>query len=283
MRSVFHLRVEVIAVRRFLLVIAIILCSPVAVLSLESPGSELSKVGIHATLGTKLDLSLPFTDSDGKAVTLRELVPKNRPAVIIPAYYDCPRLCGMLQSGVSELLNKIELNLGPDFTVISASFNPEDTVAKAAERAKQFRTSLTKSGIDTNAWHFLIGSQSSIDGLMQRLGFEYQKDDGEYAHTAAIFMVTPNGELSQYLAGITFDPSTARYALVEASQGNIGTALDQVFLFCFRYDHLQGKYLWAAFSVMRLGGFLTLSFLAFLIYRLWYGERRSRGAIEAGR
>ena len=95
-------------------------CGVSNLLALEDPGTEIPKIGVHATLGTKLDLSIPFTDADGRAVTLRDLVPKNRPAIIVPAYYDCPRLCGMVQAGVAELLNKIELALGPDFTVITA-------------------------------------------------------------------------------------------------------------------------------------------------------------------
>lgn len=246
--------------------------------AIENPETELSKVGVTAQLGTKLDLSLPFTDEAGQSVTLRQLIPNNRPAIIVPAYYGCPRLCGMVLAGVAELINRSDLSLGKDFTVITASFDPDDTVEGAATRGRDLRATLTKPGIEPNAWRFLVGKQSSIDGLMQRLGFHYQRDGMEYAHTAAIFLVTPNGELSQFLAGITFDPSTARHALVEASQGTIGSALDQVFLFCFRYDHLQGKYVWAAFGLMRLGGLLTLSFLSLLIYRLWYRERRSNDA-----
>jgi len=255
-------------------------CASLA-LAMDDPKTGLSEVGVNAELGKKIDLSLQFTDEDGKAVTLRELMLPKRPLVIVPAYYGCPRLCGLLLTGVSELLNSLELSLGKDFSVATVSFNPRNTAKDATQRAAEFRAKLTKGGIDGGAWHFLVGAPDNINTLMRSLGFRYQPDGEEFSHTAAIFLITPSGELSQYLAGISFDGSVARRALVDASQGSIGTLMDQVFLFCFRYDHLQGKYVWAAVGAQRVGGGLTLSFLVWLIYRLWSRERRQRGASPA--
>lgn len=245
--------------------------------ALEDPAAGLAKVGVQAQLGSKLDLSLKFTDELGQTRTLREFILPQRPLIIAPVYYGCPRLCGLLFNGVTELINKQVLNLGSDYSVLTISFEPKDTVASALAHANKFRGQLTKSGINPEKWHFLIGEQASIDGVMKSIGFNYEPDGVDYSHTAAIFFITPNGELSQYLAGISFDSEVVRRSLVEASQGAIGSVIDQVFLFCFRYDHLQGKYVWAAFGVMRLGGLLTLLFLALLIYRLWRKDSRIRG------
>ena len=249
--------------------------------AVEDPASGLAKVGVQAQLGSKLDLSLKFTDERGQTRTLREFFIPQRPIIIAPVYYGCPRLCGLLFNGVTELINKQTLNLGSDYSVLAVSFDPKDKVSNALAHAEKFRGQLTKAGINPEKWHFLIGEQSSIDGVMKSIGFNYEADGADYSHTAAIFFITPNGELSQFLAGISFDPEVVRRSLVEASQGAIGSVIDQVFLFCFRYDHLQGKYVWAAFGIMRLGGLLTLLFLALLIYRLWRKDRSVSGGPPA--
>jgi len=270
---------------RFLAIFCIFCVSasiaPQSARAIEDPKAGLAEVGVKAELGKKIDLGLRFTDDSGKEVSLRELFLANRPLVIVPAYYGCPRLCGLLLNGVSDLLNQIELVLGSDFTVATVSFNPRNTAKDAAKIAEEFRAKLTKGQRSAESWHFLAGSKENIDPLMHSLGFQYQPDGEEFSHTAAIFLITPSGELSQYMAGISFDGGVVRRALVDASQGSIGTLMDQVFLFCFRYDHLQGKYIWAALGAQRIGGALTLSFLVWLIYRLWSRERRERRASPA--
>jgi protein SCO1/2 len=86
-------------------------------------------------------------------------------------------------------------------------------------------------------------------------------------------LLTPKGEISQYFTGIEFSAPDVRLALVEASQGSIGSALDHIMLFCFRFDQTKGRYTWAAFGIMRLGGFITLLLLGGLLVRMWLRER----------
>lgn len=256
-----------------LLVAAIL--QPLSCLALSEPEADLAQVGVVNHLGQKIDLNAQFTDSRGQATTIGSLVRKDRPAIIVPAYYQCPRLCGLVLEGVKKLLNSINLTLGKDFTVITVSFDETDTAETALNREGFIKGGLA-SGVDASGWHFLFGSKENVSQLMETLGFRYKRDGDDFSHSAAIFFVTPQGEVSQYFAGIDFDPKSTRAALVDASRGTIGTVFDQVFLFCFRYDHMQGKYVWVAFNIMRTGGLLTLSFLAILIYRLWRRERLNK-------
>lgn len=252
--------------------------------AITDPEQELKEVGIVPMLGGRIDLAAQFVDDNGAQTTLGSLMVPGRPLIVVPAYYSCPRLCGLLLSGVTTLLSEISLNLGADFTVATVSFNPEDTAAKAALKAGEFRGRLTGANAErAKNWHFLIGSKENTGALMRSLGFQYQKDGEEFSHTAAIFLITPAGQISQFFAGITFRPNDVRYGLVDASHGTIGSMIDQVFLFCFNYDHIAGKYVWAAFGVMRIGGILTLSFLAFMIYRLYTAEKsRKAETIRSG-
>ena len=242
--------------------------------ALEQPGEELPQLDLTSKLGSSIDLDLQFTQSDGRRVTLRELTMPNRPFIIVPVYYECPRLCGLLLNGVTALFNNLGFRLGTDLTLITVSFNSQEGVELAAKRASKYRTLLTSNAGDPNAWHFLVGEQPQINRLMQQIGFVFKPDGGEFAHTALLTLLTPRGEISQYFTGVEFPAWDVKLALVEASKGAIGSPIDHALLFCFRFDPLQGRYTWAVSGLLRLGGALTLLFLGFVIVSLLRREKR---------
>ncbi len=83
---------------------------------------------------------------------------------------------------------------------------------------------------------------------------------------------TPDGRLSRYLYGVEYDPQTLRLSLLEASQGKIGTPMEQLFLFCFQYDAASGRYGPSAFKLMRLGGILTVIGIGAVLLVYWRRE-----------
>jgi len=80
-------------------------------------------------------------------------------------------------------------------------------------------------------------------------------------------VATPDGTLSRYLYGVRFDNQTMRLSLVEASDGKVGTTIDQILLTCFHYDGKQGKYAMTAINMMRIGGALTVLVLGTVLVR----------------
>jgi len=129
---------------------------------------------------------------------------------------------------------------------------------------------LKDQGIESVQFKFLVGSVDPVRNVMQSLGFHYKPDgDTDFAHSAAIMLVDTAGEITHYFLGIEFNPSDLRLALVDASNGIVGTFVDHMLLYCFRFDPTQGKYTWAAVGIMRIGGILTLIGLAILFATLW--------------
>jgi len=53
-------------------------------------------------------------------------------------------------------------------------------------------------------------------------------------------VLTPEGRIARYFYGIDYPAHNLRLALVEASNGSIGTPTDQVLLYCFHYDPATG-------------------------------------------
>jgi protein SCO1 len=240
--------------------------------ALEKPGSELDSVFVKDSIGIQVPLDLKFQDSSGQELQLAELFKTNRPVVIIPAYYDCPRLCGLVMGGVSKLVQALPLKLGQDYQIVTVSFDDSEKAEQAAKRAKQYHAEV---GLEeaSPAWRFLVGESGSISTLMTAIGFKYLRDKGEFAHSAAVYVLTPDGVVSQFFAGIDFDPEDFRLALIEASQGVLGTALDHILLYCYRFDPTKGKYTLAVLNLVRVVSIATFLILAFLVIRLRLQER----------
>jgi protein SCO1/2 len=228
--------------------------------ALENPGEVLDKeVGVFTELGKSVDLSLPFTDYSGTMRPLRGFVVPEKPIIIVPVYYKCPRLCGLIQEGVLELLKSLDLKVGIDFSLLMISFDPREGVAEARASFDTFNNRLksAEEGLE-GGYTTLVGDEASITQVMQQLGFKYKQEGADFAHSAAVMVLTPTGQISQYFTGIQFNPWDVHLSLVEASMGKIGTAIDHLLLYCFRFDSLQGRYVWAVEALLRIGGALTL-------------------------
>ncbi|MEX1054499.1 MAG: SCO family protein, partial [Rhodothermales bacterium] len=125
-------------------------------------------------------------------------------------------------------------------------------------------------------WHFLTGTEASIDALTKSLGFRYRwiEDRQEFAHPTALMFLDGNGRVSRYVYGVEYKPRDVRAALVEASEGKVGTAMDQVILYCFQYDPNANSYVLHAVNLMKIGGLLTLLLLGTMLYLLRHRETR---------
>jgi protein SCO1/2 len=243
----------------------------------------LEDVKIDERLGAAIPLDDPFTDWRGRPFTLRQAFDGRRPVVLALVYYDCPMLCGLILSGVAKSMSQNGLELGRDFQALAVSFDPDERPPLAAERRRGYLQSMGRSDAGED-WPFLVGPAASSRRLADAVGFSYKRDpvSGEWAHMAAIFVMTPDGRVSRYMYGIQFPPKDLRLALVEAGGGRVGTSFDRLLLTCYRYDPATRKYEPYAFGIVRAGGLLTLVALGGLVGRLIWRERvRSRQGAKA--
>jgi protein SCO1 len=163
----------------------------------------------------------------------------------------------------------IKFDVGNQFDVVTVSFNPRETpevaAAKKVEYLKRYGRPNAAAG-----WHFLTGSAESINALTKAVGFQYQYDatKDQYAHATAIMVLTPEGRISRYFYGVDFPPKDLRMGLVEASQGKIGNAVDQVLLYCYHYDPAAGKYGAVVSNMLKLGAGLTIVLIGGLLFIL---------------
>jgi protein SCO1/2 len=238
----------------------------------------LGKIAIDQRIGQPVPLDLPFADEHGRQVRLGDYFGK-RPVILALVYYECPMLCTQVLNGLVSALGVINFDAGREFEVVAVSFNPKEGPGLASQKKANY---LHRYGRPHTAagWHFLTGTQESINRLADAIGFRYEFDEktGQFAHGAGIELLTPGGTIARYFYGIEFSPRDIRFGLIEASQQRIGSAIDDVLLFCYHYDPTTGRYGAAILGLVRAGGIATvLAFAAFLIVSL-RRERRSAAA-----
>jgi protein SCO1/2 len=131
-----------------------------------------------------------------------------------------------------------------------------------------------------DGWHFLTGDEADIRRVTAAAGFTYQWDDvtQQFAHVSGVLVATPDGRLSRYFYGVEYSPKDLRLALVDSGQGQLGSVVDELLLYCFHYDPSSGRYGAAFMNIMRLGGVLTVGLIAGFIVLM--RRRESRAVAE---
>jgi protein SCO1/2 len=244
----------------------------------------LKDVKIDEKLGEALPLDARFTAEDGSAVRLGDVVAKGRPTVLALVYFNCPMLCGLVLTGISRAMRETGLTLGKDFNALTISFDPADTPAVAAERQHGYLQAFGQPGAK-RAWHFLTGAQPDITAVADAVGFRYAYDarTKQFAHPAAIFVITGDGHVSRYFYGVEFPPHDLRLALVEAGQGRVGTSFDRLLLTCYRYDPASRAYTPYALGFLRIAMAGVLVGLGVVLGIFWRREWKRRGAGPGGK
>lgn len=242
--------------------------------SIEKPKEELVLAGLSNSLGKNIDLSLEFTNSQGQAVKLKDFFKEGRPVIIIPGYFTCPRLCGLVFDGVADLIDKLNLEIYKDYQVLAVSFDENDTPKSSKIKEKNFLGKIKTKEINSKGVKFLTAEREVSASLMQILGFKYLREGKDFAHSAAIYVLTAEGKISQYFTGVTFSTFDLKLSLVEASRGKVGNLLDQAMLFCFRFDPLKGRYTWLVYAILKIFGVLTILLLGGLLLKLSFANRK---------
>jgi protein SCO1/2 len=237
----------------------------------------LESVRVDERLGNAVPLDTVFTDWRGRSFPLRAAFDGKKPVVMTLVYYNCPMLCGLILSGLAKTMRENGLALGKDYQAVTISFDPRERPAEAAERRRGYLQSIGVRD-SADAWPFLVSSDASARAVADAVGFHYERDPatGEWAHVAAIFVLTPDGHVSRYLYGIEYPPKDFRLAVVEAAGGKVGTTLDRLLLTCYRYDPASRKYAPFAWGLLRIGGAAVLAALGGLIVGLVVRERRAK-------
>lgn len=228
----------------------------------SSPETQ-KKAAIEEQLGNYIPLDAKFTNENGVEVSLKEIIKK--PTILTLVFYECKGICTPLLTELAEELNKVDLQLGKDYQVVTLSFDPEEGPALAKSKKANYIKLLNNKPPD-DAWTFLVGDSSNIYSLTNSVGFYFFKEEDEFVHPGALIFISPEGKITRYLLGIDYLPFNIKMAIMEAGEGRVGPTIAKLIKFCYAYDPEGRTY---ALNITRILGILTLVavgiFVIFLI------------------
>jgi protein SCO1/2 len=219
------------------------------------PGME---IGIAEQLGDTIPMDLWFINEINDTVTLGQLIDK--PTILMFVYFDCPNMCSPLMDGVAEVVSKLDLTLGTDYQIITISFNTKDTPEKAREKKVNFVQKI--SAENQKHWIYLTGIQENINTITDAAGFKYKAQGLDFAHAAALVIVSPQGKITRYLYGLSFLPFDVKMAVIEAQQGIARPTINKILEYCFAYNPGSKTY---TIQITRIIGTITL-IIAFIVF-----------------
>ena len=242
--------------------------------AVEEPGP--AGAGLVERLGVTIPPGLAFTDQDGHPRTFAELCGDGKPLLLIPAYYRCPMLCGLVLRGAVAAARGIDWVPGDRYRIAVFSFDPGEGPAEAVQKQ---RAVLAEGAGDARfaaaAWPFLTADDATITSLMTSIGERAQRlDGGEYAHPAVMVVVGGDGVIRRYLSGIDLPPRDLKLALMEAGAGRSASLAERALLYCYRYDPATHRYGLFIAWFLRIGGLVVLAASVLLIRFLVARVRR---------
>ncbi|MBX9702572.1 MAG: SCO family protein [Silvanigrellaceae bacterium] len=196
---------------------------------------------IADNIGQKVNTSLIFTDEKNNKSSLKELLKSSSALLITLNYYSCTTMCTLQFANLAKLLKELNSSYLDTIQIATISFDPNDTVKEAFEKYKIWALPLASKNIN---WHFFIGDNENIVPLTKQLNFyyEFHPEDKEYAHSSALFFVKPDGTFYRYLYGMIYTLRDLKFALIETSEGKLGSIFEKFSLQFRRYNAITGKY-----------------------------------------
>jgi protein SCO1 len=200
----------------------------------------LDTVYVDPPKGAVLPLGLDFRDDGGRAFPLARALDRH-PTVLVFADYTCRTLCGPILDFATTALQRSGLHPGSDYHLVVIGLDPKDGLAAArAMRASH----LDDGGPIARSAVFLTGTTQTIGAATSALGyhFVYDPQADQFAHPAAVFILTGDGKVTRVLSGLGLTGQDMRLAVVEAGEGQVGTLADRFRLLCYCYDPVLGIY-----------------------------------------
>jgi protein SCO1 len=243
-----------------------------------TPG-DLRRVTFEQRAGVQISADLIFRDESDQPFRLGDHF-GTQPTILVFGYYRCPMLCSLINDGLIHALQELPLNLGRDFQVIDVSIDPAETAKVARQKKAEYVRQYGRPGA-ADSWHFLVGNERSIAQLADQAGFHYVYDSQtrQYAHPSGVVVLTPKGKISRYVFGVRLDARELRDALVAAKEEKSSSIISQVFLLCYHYNPITGRYgglILAILRVASLGFFAVIGWWIFSMARGSTGEQHAQ-------
>jgi protein SCO1/2 len=240
-----------------------LLCIPLQ--ANEAVQNQKIEVGIDEQLDSYIPMDLEFKNADGEPVKLGDII--DRPVLLSLVYYECPGICNPLLTELAATIDKVELAPYEDFKMLSISFDHRET-PKIAKRWKKNYLAAINREFPNDSWNFLTGDSVTIKKLTDAVGFYFKRDGDDFSHAGSVIAISPEGKITRYIFGTTFNQFDLKMALIDAEAGKSNPTIAKVLQFCFSYDREGRTY---TLNITRIIGTVMLLavgvFLSVLVFK----------------
>jgi protein SCO1/2 len=232
------------------------------------------KAGLDQHVGAQVPLDAQVVDENGSQRTLANYVDGSRPVLLVPGYYRCTQLCGLVMRSLVDAL-RAGGTPGDRWRIVGVSIDPNDTPADARARRKR---DLDYAGRDVDL-HLLTMPKQDLSRIADTIGIRFEtvrSDDGAatIAHPATVVVLTPRGTISRYFNGVGLDGNEMALALADASGNRIESVTTRLALLCAHFDPRQGLHSAAVMNATRVVSLLLVVALGGWMWRHRRGGTR---------
>jgi protein SCO1/2 len=270
-----------------------------------APVYQANAVTVDEHVGGQVPLDAAFRTQDGTRVTLGDVLRGDLPAILTFNYSDCPMLCSVQLNGLTAALPKVGergpspdpakgdavFRVGAQFRIVTIDLEPNETLDKARAMRQRYIDRLPEDQREAarTGWTFLVaatpGDGAAIQRVAEAVGFRYTyiKDRAEWAHPAALILLSASGVVTRYVYGIEFEPKMMRESLYKAGIAEPAAAVGFL-LRCYHYDPGANSHARAGVIALRIGaaGFAILLIAALGVMHLLRRAKRHPPAAPNG-
>jgi protein SCO1/2 len=218
---------------------AVLLCGLILIGFRPDAGgqSKPAEIGLAEQLGHTLPRDAELYDETGHLVSIGSLIDK--PTIVTFVYYRCPGICTPLLTELAKMVEKMSIEPGKDYQILTISFDPGDTPEMAGEKRENYLSMIRKK-VNPAGWRFLTGDSATVRRLTDTAGFYFKRNGRDWIHPATLIVVSPEAKITRYITGIQYLPLDITMAVYEASNGTVSPTISTVLRFCYSYDP-EGK------------------------------------------
>jgi len=256
------------------------------------PTYKASSVDVEEHLGARVPLDARFRTLDGAVTTLGEVLGSELrgelPTILTFNYAECPMLCNLQLNGLvaalpavaergpapagaahpgQDLRKDVAFRVGEQFRIVTISLEPGEPLERLGRMRDRYVGRLPEAQREAarRGWTFLAaetpGEAAAIRRVADAVGFKYVyvAERGEWAHPAALIMLSAAGTVTRYVHGIEFAPEMLRESIFKAGLSEPATAVGFLNR-CYHYDPAASDHSRVAVVALRLGaaGFAVL-------------------------
>ncbi|HEX7838386.1 MAG TPA: SCO family protein [Kofleriaceae bacterium] len=254
-------------------------------------------VTVDEHVGAQVPLDARFRTQDGAEITLGQALAGGLPAILTFNYSDCPMLCSVQLNGLTAALPAVGtrgpspepgkgdalFRVGAQVRIVTIDLEPNETLDKARAMRERYLARLPEDQREAarTGWTFLIaatpGDAASIRRVADAVGFRYTyiADRAEWAHPAALILLSAAGVVTRYVHGIEYEPAMLRESIYKAGIAEPAAAVGFL-LRCYHYDPDASSHARAGVITLRIGAAVFALFLVSALAVMHLARRGKR-------